>query len=99
MNRLLKIIKNKYFIATVIFLIIVFFLDENNLFVMHRLNKDVKSLHKEESQLQKSIESDSIYIHNLVGNLDSLERYGREEYYMKRPEEDVFVVGSKESNS
>lgn len=99
MNVLLKIIKNKYFIVTVIFLVIVIFLDENNLFVMRRLNKEVKALHEEESQLKKNIEADSIYINNLVGSLDSLERYGREEYYMKRPDEDVFVVGSKEAST
>lgn len=96
MNTFLKIIKNKYFIATLVFLVIVLFLDENNLFVLHRLNKEVRTLHEEETQLQENIAADSIHVHNLVGDLDSLERYGREEYYMKRPDEDVFVVGGKE---
>ena len=65
-----KVVKNKYFIACFVFLLVIFFF---------------------------GIYEDSLQVERLRGNMDSIERYGRENYYMKRENEDVYVVNKNTS--
>ena len=92
MKKFLKIISNKYIIATLVFVVLIVFLDEYNLMVTHRVKKQVRELHAEEQALKEAIVADSINNAALRDNLDAIEHYGRENYYMKRPDEDIFVI-------
>lgn len=91
-SKIWKIVKNKYVIAIFIFLVVIIFLSENNLFVIHSLRRDVAELKYTVDTMQQGIYSDSIEAERLKYNLDSIERFGRENYYMKAANEDVFVV-------
>lgn len=91
-NKVLKVLTNKYFIAIVVFLALVLFIDENNMLVIRSLRKEVKVLQATVDSLKEGIVQDSIRAERLKDNMDSIERYGRETYYMKRSDEDVFVV-------
>lgn len=92
MKKALKTIANKYVIATLVFVVIILFLDPYNMFVTHRVKRQVDQLHAEEVALKEAIVADSISNASLRDNLDAIEHYGRENYYMKRPDEDIFVV-------
>lgn len=92
MKKALKILSNKYVIATLVFLVVIVFLDENNLFVTGKLKRQVNELHAEEKALSDAIVADSINAVSLQGDLNAIEHYGREQYYMKRPNEDIFVI-------
>ena len=87
-----KILKNKYVIAIVVFLLVIFFLDENNLLVVHSLRRDVAELNHTIDTMRQGYLQDSLQAERLKYDLDSIERYGRENYYMKRQNEDVFVI-------
>lgn len=87
-----KIIKNKFVIATVIFLAIYFFLGENSRQVIHSLQREVNDLRREAMILEHDIKQDSIEALSLFGSADALETYGREHYYMKRADEDIFII-------
>lgn len=87
-----KVLLNKYFIATLVFLVLIIFVDEYSLRVSSRLGHQVDELHAEEQALVEAIRQDSINDADLRGSLDAKERYGRENYYMKRSNEDVFVI-------
>ncbi|MBQ6236920.1 MAG: septum formation initiator family protein [Bacteroidales bacterium] len=91
-----KIIKNKYFIVVFVFLLIIVALDENNLLVIRSLHKDVEQLEYAIDTMHQGIRQDSLQAERLMYNLDTIERYGRENYYMKRKNEDVFVVVEEE---
>lgn len=91
-----KIIKNKYIIVCFVFFLIILFLDENNLFVIRSLKKDVAQLEYTIDTMQQGIYQDSLQAERLKYNLDTIERYGRENYYMKRKNEDVFIVVNEE---
>lgn len=92
MKKALKIIGNKYVIATLVFAVLILFLDEYNLTVTHRVGKQVDQLHAEEAALREAIVQDSVNNAVLRSSLDAKERYGRENYYMKRADEDIFVI-------
>lgn len=91
-HKIKKTLLNKYFIATVIFVLAIVFFDKYNLIVSHRVKRQVSELHEEETRLREAIVKDSSDAAAIRGNLDALEHYGRENYYMKRPDEDIFVI-------
>lgn len=87
-----RILLNKYIIATIVFLVVIVFIDEYSLRVSSRLHRQVNELHTEEQALQRAIVEDSIANSTLRSSLDAKEHYGRENYYMKRSDEDIFVI-------
>lgn len=91
-SKIWKIVKNKYFIVSVIFLLIIVILDENNLFVVRSLRRDVNDLKYTVDTMRMGIYHDSLQAERLKYDLDSIERFGRENYFMKAENEDVFVV-------
>ena len=91
-NKILKWAGNKYLIAFVVFAVLILFLDENNLMVTMRLKRQVRGLHAEERELKEAIAADSVQAAAIRMSVDAKEHYGRENYYMKGADEDVFVV-------
>ena len=87
-----RVIKNKYVAATLVFLLFFLFLSENNVLVTHRLKRDLAELNKEIDLLEQGINQDSAEAVSLIGNIDALETYGREHYYMKRDNEDIYII-------
>lgn len=96
MKKVWKIVKNKYFIATAIFVVVIAFIDENNLMVSYRLRHQVSTLEKERAELMEGMEKDSINAQRLKDDKDAIERFGREHYYMKRDNEDVYIITTDE---
>ncbi len=94
--RLWKIVRNKYVASTLVFLLIFLFLGENNVRVIHRLKRELNDLNKEARLIEEDIRQDSLEAVNLFGNKDALEAYGREHYYMKRDNEDIFIIKETE---
>lgn len=92
MKKLLKIKGLKYVIVLVFFAIYLLFLDDYSVVATSRLKRQVRELHAEEQALKEAIVTDSINAATLRDNLDAKEHYGRENYYMKRDNEDVFVI-------
>ena len=82
----------KYIVATVAFILIIVFIDDYSLRVSSKLSREVKELHEEEERLAQAIVQDSTDAAELRSSMDAKEHYGRENYYMKRPNEDVFVI-------
>lgn len=88
------IIKNKY-VATLICFVLLMCFAENNIFVTMRLRQELSGLKDEEKQLREEMKSDSAHLEMLRGDIDAIERYGREVYYLRRADEDVFVFDKK----
>lgn len=92
LQKIWKVVKNKYVIATIVFLVVIFFLDENNLLVTFSLKRDVDRLKAEERSLVEGIATDSVQTQALKYDRKAIERYGRENYYMKCANEDIYII-------
>jgi len=93
--KIWKIISNRYVATLAIFAVIFLFLDENNLMVTLQQRKEVNRLHAIENSYKDAIYKDSILavsLKNTPENLPAIERYGRETYFLKAENEDVFVL-------
>lgn len=95
MGRLLSfwgfIRKYKYLAAIVIFLFIVGILDENSLYTRYRRQVEIGNLKREINKYQSQFEAETAQLKELENNPEAVERMARERYFMKRPNEDVFV--------
>lgn len=91
-EKIKKVLLNKYLIATLIFIVVIVFVDAYSLRVSSRLSNQVNQLHRDEDALIEATRQDSINAAILRDDLDAKERYGRENYYMKRADEDIFVI-------
>ena len=91
-GKALKILKSKYTICTLAFLVFFVFLDSNGILSTYSLHKNNRLLKQQKKELEEGIREDSLNVINMKNNSAEIERFGRENYYMKRKNEDVFIV-------
>ncbi len=87
-----NILKNKYIICTIVFVVLFFFIDDNSISTSFSLKEQKEKLEEEKLFLEKRIKEDSIRIQQFQNNISEYEKYGRENYYMKRKDEDIFII-------
>ena len=83
---------NKYFITAFGFLIWISVFDQNNLIERYQISRKINQLEKEKIKLTNEIEQNKRKMKELKGGKEKLEKFGREEYLMKRKNEVVFVI-------
>ena len=89
--------RNKIYVAiVVIFVVYMLFFDEFNLIRIGRDKHKLKYLQKESLLLEKKIEDDKKKLEILRSDPDALERLAREEYYLKKENEEVYVIVEEE---
>lgn len=67
------------------------FFDENSYLNHRELDQEIYKLEDANDYYKRQIKSDSNVIDNL-NNQDSLEKYAREQYKMKRENEDIYII-------
>ena len=89
-NYLVKI--NAYWLVIIVFLVLTLTLGDSSLYKRYTYNQKIRSLEKEIKHYQKEIEINSKKLNDLHTDKEGLERFAREEYFMKKPNEDVFII-------
>ena len=92
----MKGLRNKYLLAVLVFLVWLLIFDQNSL--IDRI-KYLNALHDMENEKQyylERIEEDSRRLNELKTDRDNLEKFAREQYFMKKENEDVFVIVEEE---
>lgn len=87
-----KILKNKYSIATLIFLALVLFFDQYNFIAQYHLTKELSQLEDEREFYRNELHNDSSTYYTLFDNKANLEKFARERFKMKKPNEDIFII-------
>lgn len=93
LKKVLIVAKNKYFIATAIF-VLVLFVSQYNIPSYLKLRKQKNDLKAKKEYLEKEIKKDSLNTLKLQNNIKEIERYGREKYMMKKDNEDIYIIRS-----
>lgn len=87
----LKIFGNRYVLVLLFFSIWMLFLD-NYSYLEHRvLNQEISELEDNKTYYQEEIRKDNENIKKLK-NPGQIEKYAREKYYMKRENEDIYII-------
>ena len=90
-NKIVRILSNKYVIILLLFVVWMIYFDENSLINHWELDKEIDKLEKSNEYYRDQIEQDKKVIDNL-NDPDSLEKYAREEYKMKKENEEIFLI-------
>ena len=92
------ILKNKYVIITIIFLVWLIIFDQNNLISQIKLSQKFNELKQNKKYYKEQIVNDTIELNNLLTKPENLEKFARENYLMKRSNEDIFIIIKDDSS-
>ncbi|MEJ7560180.1 MAG: septum formation initiator family protein [Pedobacter sp.] len=92
MNRLLELFRNEYFLSVGAFVVWMLFFDKNDIIAQYEFKSQVNKLQEEKDFYVKEIETVKKDLNELNTNLNTAEKFAREKYFMKKDNEDVFVI-------
>jgi len=90
-NKWFRIISNKYVLILLLFGIWMLFLDSNSWLVHRELNQEIKELEDNKAFYQAEIKHDTTIINGLKDS-SALEKFAREEYFMKKKNEEIYII-------
>ncbi len=85
-------IKNKYILTLLVFFVWILFFDQNNLVNRFTSQRQISQLENDIQYFRDRIRQDSIRMNELKTDNENLEKFAREQYLMKRENEDIFVI-------
>ena len=97
-NNIIKYVKNKYLLTLVVFTVWILLFDSNNLIDRFSQIKSLNQLEKDKEYYQERIEEDSKKLNELETDKENLEKFAREQYLMKKEDEEIFVVIDEEED-
>jgi cell division protein DivIC len=92
LKKLPKAFRNFYVIALAIFFVWMLVLDSNNLIARYQLSSKLSALEDEKEYYEEKIKEVQKDHDELFGDRESIEKFAREKYLMKKESEDIFVV-------
>jgi cell division protein FtsB len=95
-SKILKPFKNIFILILIVFIVWMLFFDANSYLIHSELNSDIKDLETEKEYYQKEILKDKKALKKLSTE-EGLEKFAREEYYMKRDNEEIFIIEYEDS--
>lgn len=95
-KRWFRILSNKYLLIILVFTVWMFFFDSNSYLFHRELNKEREKLQNNEAYFEEEIEKDRAIIEQLQDK-EGLEKYAREKYFMKKDNEDIFIIEYEDS--
>lgn len=87
-----KILQNKYIITLTGFVVWISFFDRNDLITQWDRKQELQKLETSTSFYEKEIATTKKDLIDLNNKPAILEKFAREKFYLKRPNEDIFLV-------
>jgi cell division protein FtsB len=91
-EKIPPIIRNKYVLTIIIFVVWVLLLDSNSLVVRFKEMRELHKLKIDREYYIKRIEDDKQKLYELKTDNHNLEKFAREQYRMKKPDEDLYII-------
>lgn len=85
-----------YVLVLTIFVFWMAFFDTNSLLIHLELRNEIKKLEKQKEFLQGEIDKDKEVLEKL-SDKGELEKFAREKYYMKKENEEIFLIEYEDS--
>ena len=91
-DKVPKTFRNKYVLTIVIFIIWIMLFDSNNLIARYKEMRELRKLRIDREYYVEKIENDKKKLHELKTDNQNLEKFAREQYRMKKPDEDLYII-------
>jgi cell division protein FtsB len=95
-KRWFSIVSNIYVLVLTIFMVWMLFFDTNSLLIHRELRKEIDKLEKQQEFLKNEISKDRAIIEKL-SDPKELEKFAREQYYLKRKNEEIYLIEYEDS--
>jgi reverse gyrase len=92
LRKILRILINRYFVASLAFLVWIIFFDNYSLIRQYKLDQELRELQEMKHHYIAEIDQNRSELEELVTNKKTLEKVAREKFLMKRDNEDIYVV-------
>ncbi len=90
-HKYFKYLLNPYIATLVVFVIWMLFFDDNSLFFHQELNAIIDEKENEIERYQNEIKNDKKAI-KYLNNYQNLENFARETYYLKKENEEIYII-------
>lgn len=87
-----KYVVNKYFVTIFLFLLWMVFFDSTSFLVINELNGEVNKYETQLAYYKSEYQKNDEFYKKLMNNKDEKEKYARENYFMKKPNEEIFIL-------
>ncbi|MBQ3909553.1 MAG: septum formation initiator family protein [Bacteroidaceae bacterium] len=87
---------HKYFFTTLLFLLFLTFLDENNFIDRWERKKEISHLREEIDKYATIYANERQQVEDLETSAEAIEHMARERYLMRRPNEDIYIIETSE---
>ena len=85
-----------YVLILILFVVWMLFFDTNSYFIHKELTDEIKTLEKSKDFYKEEIEKDKAFIEKMK-DTNEVEKYARENYYLKRENEDIYIIEDADS--
>lgn len=93
LNNIPSFVRNKYLLSLSVFTIWMLFFDSQDIITTHfTLRHELHQLEESRNHFLREIESTRNELDQLRSDRSTLEKYAREKYYMKKDNEDLFII-------
>jgi cell division protein DivIC len=89
-------LKSFYFIFSVCFFVWMMFFDSNDFINQFRMSSKLRDLTNEKEYYEEKIVEVKEEKEELFSNTRKLEKFAREKYLMKKPNEDIYIIDEEE---
>ncbi len=95
-NKAIRLLKNKFVITLLVFIVWLLFFDRNNLIDRFKDVNNLNQLEEEKEYYKEKINTTKDRMNELKTDKENLEKFAREQYLMKKEDEDIFVIVEEE---
>ena len=95
-KKVLRKLNNRYVYATLVFLVVILFIDQFNLPKQIRLSNELKDQKQQIEYYDQEIKDSKAYLDALQNDTATMEKVAREQYMMKRDNEVVYIIETQE---
>ena len=93
-----KIATNTYVLVLTVFVIWMTFFDTNSFLIHRKLQQEIDKLEEQKQFLKTEIDKDKETLKKL-SNPKELEKFARENYYLKKDGEEIFIIENEDSTA
>lgn len=95
-KKWIRFISNKYLLILILFFTWMFFFDTNSFFIHDELNDEVNALEDNKAFYKEEMRQDKFFIEKMKDS-NEIEKFAREEYFLKKENEEIFIIEHQDS--
>ncbi|MBY0245393.1 MAG: septum formation initiator family protein [Sphingobacteriaceae bacterium] len=92
MQKFISLFRNKFFLSFLAFIVWMLFFDRNDVLSQYQYQNQVNKLQEDKDFFVTQTAIVKKSLKELDSNLNTAEKFAREKYFMKKSNEDIFVI-------